>query len=406
MSRIVVVGAGIVGLCSALHLLERGCAVTVIDNDPAGQAASWGNAGHIATEQVEPLASPAMLRSAPGRLFMRGGALALPPRALRSWLPFALRLVAASRPASFAAGRDALAALLHHALPAWEDVLQKAGTPDLLRQDGHFVLWQDAAAAEAGQAHWVNAATGTASVHPAHGDELARLTALCSVPVAGAIRFDGTAQIADLAGLRAALREAVIARGGRLVDGTATLQIRRGRAEVDGMADHAVLVCAGVRSAALMRQAGHRVPIIAERGYHIRSTDHDWPDDMPPVVFEQRSLIVTRYRTALQAASFVELQQPDAPADPRKWARLERHVGELGLPMRGPFRRWIGSRPTFPDYLPAIGRSTRVGNLHYAFGHQHLGLTLAPVTARAVAAMMVGEQPDLSLAPFDLERFA
>jgi len=406
VTSIVVVGAGIVGLCSALHLLERGCEVAVIDNDPAGQAASWGNAGHVAVEQVEPLASPAMLRSAPGRLFMRGGALALPPRALPTWLPFALRLVAASRPASFAAGQEALAALLRHALPEWEDMLHMAGSPDLLRQEGHFVLWQDAAAARAGQAAWANAATGKASVHPADTDELARLAALCRVPVAGAVRFDGTAQIADLPALRLALREAVLARNGRLVDGTATLRISRGRAEVDGMADHQVLICAGVRSAALMRQAGHRVPIIAERGYHIRSTDHDWPEDMPPVVFEQRSMIVTRYRTALQAASFVELQQPDAPADARKWQRLERHVAELGLPMRGPFHRWIGSRPTFPDYLPAIGRSARIGNLHYAFGHQHLGLTLAPVTARAVAAMIMDEPPAVSLAPFDLERFA
>lgn len=117
-------------------------------------------------------------------------------------------------------------------------------------------------------------------------------------------------------------------------------------------------------------------------------------------------MIVTRYRNEVQAASFVELGKVDAPADPRKWERLERHVAELGLPIEGPFRRWMGCRPTLPDYLPAIGRSTKASNLFYAFGHQHLGLTLAPITARLVASMVGGEQPELPLAPFDIQRFA
>ena len=116
-------------------------------------------------------------------------------------------------------------------------------------------------------------------------------------------------------------------------------------------------------------------------------------------------MIVTRYRDCVQAASFVELGDPDAPADPRKWERLERHVRELGLPIAGPFRRWMGCRPTLPDYLPAIGRSRRVDNLHYAFGHQHLGLTLAPITARLMAAAMAGGEPVAELAPFDIARF-
>jgi len=116
-------------------------------------------------------------------------------------------------------------------------------------------------------------------------------------------------------------------------------------------------------------------------------------------------MIVTRYAGAVQAASFVELTRPDAPPDPRKWERLERHVAELGLAMRPPFTRWMGARPTLPDYLPAIGRSRRATNLLYAFGHQHLGLTLAPITAELVAALANETNPDIDLAPFDLERF-
>ena len=127
---------------------------------------------------------------------------------------------------------------------------------------------------------------------------------------------------------------------------------------------------------------------------------------LPPLVFEDRSMIVTRYAGCVQAASFVEFGDPDAPADPSKWARLERHIAELGLPLRAPFERWMGARPTLPDYLPAIGRSARTANLIYAFGHQHLGLTLAPITGEIVAALVAGNVAPVDLAPFDLERFA
>ena len=94
-------------------------------------------------------------------------------------------------------------------------------------------------------------------------------------------------------------------------------------------------------------------------------------------------MIVTPFRSGLRAASFVEFARADSPADPRKWARLRSHVAELGLPFREPCSEWFGARPTLPDYLPALGRSRRAANLLYAFGHQHLGLTLAAITRRA-----------------------
>lgn len=116
-------------------------------------------------------------------------------------------------------------------------------------------------------------------------------------------------------------------------------------------------------------------------------------------------MIVTRYAGCVQAASFVEFVGIDTPPDPAKWARLEAHVAALGLPLRPPFTRWSGARPTLPDYLPAIGRSAHAGNLLYAFGHQHLGLTLAAVTGESIAALAEGSVPPIDLAPFGLQRF-
>ncbi len=409
MRSIAIVGGGIVGSSCAIALLDKGYAVTLFDADPARRAASWGNAGHIAIEQVEPLASPAALRSVPRRLFSMGGALALPPSMATRWLPFAARLVAASTPARFAAGTQAMAPLVAAAMPAWQALVRAIGEEGLLRRDGHVVVWNSAETAAAGRARWARTDIGTARIDDADDALLQRLGAITRT-VGGAIRFSGSGQITDLDRLATALEAALVDRGGRIVHDEARLVRNGNRVGVVGHAADLVLVTAGVRSRTLLEPLSYRVPMIAERGYHIRAPidagAERWPADLPPLVFEDRSMIVTRYAKTVQAASFVELGDPDAPADPRKWERLERHVAELGLPIDGPYSRWMGSRPTLPDYLPAIGRSTTDANLFYAFGHQHLGLTLAPITAQIVAALVADDVPPIPTPAFSLSRFA
>src|ERR1044072_1773651 len=118
MKRGIVIGGGVVGLSVAQRLLQTGAPIPIMDADPAAGAGSWGKARHIATEQVEPLASWPVIRSAPRRLFGRGGALGLPPSQIKRWLPFALRMASAANRVE--QGRTALRALLSNALPAWK----------------------------------------------------------------------------------------------------------------------------------------------------------------------------------------------------------------------------------------------------------------------------------------------
>jgi glycine/D-amino acid oxidase-like deaminating enzyme len=405
----IVAGGGIIGLACALQLQARGIA-TLMVNDGGSRPASWGNAGHIAVEQVEPLASLNSLASLPRRLFALGGAVALPPREFTAWLPFTWRLACASFPDRFERGKAAMAELLSRAVPAWRRLAIRAMAGDCLVEDGHYVVWETEKTARRGRAHWRQAEIGTAGIRDLTSAEAAQIAGLVARAPVDGLRFTGTARVRDPGELLTRLAGAFEkARGERidarieclaLDDSHASLMLANGeRLEAD-----LVVMAAGAGSARLLRPMGIDVPLIAERGYHIQAEAPAWPD-LPPVVFEDRSMIVSRFNSGLRAASFVEFAREDSAPDPRKWQRLRRHAAELDLPFSSVAREWMGARPTLPDYLPAIGRSRRAGNLVYAFGHQHLGLTLAAITGELVAALAMRETPEVDLTPFDIDRF-
>ncbi|MFK0300533.1 NAD(P)/FAD-dependent oxidoreductase [Brevundimonas sp. NPDC090276] len=410
--RWAVVGGGLVGAAIALRLQAAGFEVVLIDRGDARRGASFGNIGHIAAEQCEPMPSPATLKGAVGRLFGLGGPLDFRARDVALWGPWALRFLAASRPAAAAHGAEVLGRLLDDPLGAWTRLAALAQAPDdLIRSTGHAVVWSTPEAARKGLAAWRGARTGSATFRPMEADDLAAYDGVLARRPAGGIRFTGTGQVSEPQRVRDALLEAVVRRGGSMVHAdVAAVRPVAGAVEVvlaDGSvvdADRAV-VAAGAWSARLMASLGVRVPLIGERGYSVQSAEHAWPEDLPLTVFEDRALAVARFKGGLRASSHVEFGDPSAAPDPRKWRHIETHLQTLGVAFSEAPDRWCGPRPTLADYLPAIGRLQAHPAIHYAFGHQHLGLTLAASTAELMEQMALGRPAPAWLDALRIERF-
>jgi D-amino-acid dehydrogenase len=166
------------------------------------------------------------------------------------------------------------------------------------------------------------------------------------------------------------------------------------------------VVCAGMGSRQLLAPYGLHAPLQAIRGYHV-----ELPGQRPhldaPVVYTREHLLVTPMAGRLRASSYMEFAAAEAAADARKPARLRRDLRALGYAceLEGP--SWMGARPVLPDYLPGIGcaRDAAPINLYYAIGHQHIGLTTAPITAELIADLVAQRAPRLPVAAFDLRRF-
>jgi D-hydroxyproline dehydrogenase len=174
-----------------------------------------------------------------------------------------------------------------------------------------------------------------------------------------------------------------------------------------------VLICAGAWSKPLAASLGYYVPLDTERGYHITlapqaaSGSGDRPALNRPVASGERKVIMTPMSMGLRMTGTVEFGGLHLAPDPRRYALLQRHLQAL-LPDANTdaASTWMGFRPSLPDHLPVLGAAPRHPNVFLAFGHQHLGLTLAGVTARIMTEVVLGRPSPIELAPYSVVRFA
>jgi D-amino-acid dehydrogenase len=406
-----VIGGGIVGSASALRLKAAGFDVTLIDVGDPRRGASFGNIGHIAAEQTEPLASRETLLSFPKRLYAFGGPLDFRFQDARLWVPWALRFAAACDARTFARGAEALGELQGQTLAAWQRLAELAGAPHLVRATGNAVVWMSAQTADAAMAQWRRARIGNTRFRELSRTELSAYGGVMRTPPAAGIVFTGTGQFSEPQAVRDGLLAAFRARGGMVESGrvvrlqAAATNVVATLATGETRSADGVLIACGAWSSAVMAQFGVTAPVIAERGYSIQSAEHRWPESLLSTVFEERSMVITRFTSGLRASSFLEFGAPEAAGDPRKWRWLQAQLRDLGISFSATPDCWVGPRPTLPDYLPAIGRLESNPRVLYAFGHQHLGMTLAAVTSELIEALATGAPAPIDMAAFKVERF-
>ncbi|AMS44924.1 NAD(P)/FAD-dependent oxidoreductase [Aminobacter aminovorans] len=414
-STTAVIGAGMIGITSALWLQQAGRKVIVIDPNPPGTGASHGNAGCFNGSSVVPMSMPGMWTSVPRWMLDPLGPLSIRLAYMPTLFPWLWRFLRAGRREEVKKQAAALRALLGPTLPYLKQIARGAHIDDLICEQGHLYVYRSEKSLAGDRFGWQ--LRGDAGVHLDWLDQrqLQDFDPALSASYTQGVLIRENGHTPDPGGLVMRLAEYFVRQGGVLHQAKATgFRLDGGRLqsiETDNgivQADSAV-IAGGAHSNTLLKMLGDWVPLETERGYHVMISD---PESQPrvPTCDASGKFVTTPMNNGLRLAGTVELAGLEFAPDWKR-ARALVKLGQKmlpGLPACVAEERlvfWMGHRPSLPDSLPVIDRSSRCPDIVYAFGHGHVGMTGAPMTGHLVADLILGRTPKIDIAPFRFTRF-
>lgn len=406
---ITVIGAGIVGVSTALYLQRDGHQVTLVDRGEPGSGTSFGNAGGVVSTSCAPLAMPGLLRQVPGMLSDPLGPLVVRWRYLPRLLPWLLRLVRESAPERAEHNSRAIAALGERSLAAWHELLRDTRTKDVIRPLGWLKVYESDRAFAAGAAERAFMERRGHRYEILNAEELRQLEPALAPIFRHGYHQPDCAFVTNPKRAVDGLAAAFADRGGRIAQAEVTgFELgggsRRVRTSTGKIETEAIVLAAGAWSRGLAAQLGARVLLESERGYHLM-LPAPARNLRRPTVWGEHSFVLSPMEHGVRLTSQVELAGLAAAPDFRR-VRSLLPLAKRMLPAleTRELSAWLGFRPTLPDSKPVIGRSPRFEDVYFAFGHHHLGLTLGPVTGKLVADLVAGRDPGLDLDPYRPDR--
>ncbi|MGY4281675.1 glycine/D-amino acid oxidase-like deaminating enzyme [Bradyrhizobium sp. LM2.7] len=409
--RAVVLGAGIIGVTTAYALQRRGFSVKVVDRDEPGRGCSYGNGGAISPDFCVPIAMPGMLKRVPRWLLDPEGPLVVRWRDLPRSIPWLLRWIKAGQADRLGPISEALRQLHASSYRRYLEILGPSAD-GLMGMTGQLYLWgTNAPNATETLANQIRDNFGI-ETRMLNRDEIREIDPELAPIFARGQYFPDNGQTVNPLRLVQTIADLVKRNGGEILkrqtvkfefDGS---HVESLRCVGDVLEADIFVIAAGIASKHFAKSLGDDVPLQAERGYSLILPN---PGVRPRIKVSNRDYMfgVTSMEEGVRIAGTVEIADADAPMDDRR-PRVMLQIAKRMYPrlnVEGA-EPWVGSRPSTPDSLPIIDRSSRFPNVIYAFGHGHTGLTGAPMTAEIAASLAANIPPPIDPTPFSLKRFS
>lgn len=409
--HVAIVGAGIVGVATAIWLQRDGHRVTLIDRLGPGEGTSHGNGGVLASCSIVPVTVPGLMLKAPGMLFSPNQPLFMKWGYLPRLAPWLLRYLGNANAGAVRRRAAALVPIIGDSLADHQLLSAGTGAEKWLHPADYLFLYRDRAHYEGDAFGWGIRAEHGFVPEILEGKAFTDYDPHYAGENAFAARMKDHGRISDPGQYVKDLAAHAIREGARLVTAEVTDVVRDGgrvtglRAGGETIPCDAAVIATGVWSKPLAAKLGLSVPLESERGYHLELWE---PSLMPrsPVMVASGKFVVTPMEGRIRLAGIVEFGGLDAPPSRAPFRLLERNIRAAipGLTWKRTVE-WMGHRPSLSDSVPVIGPAPGLEGAYMGFGHDHVGLTGGPRTGRILAQMIGGVQTNIDLAPYAPARF-
>jgi len=407
--KIGIVGAGIQGISNALFLQKKGFSVTIFDRDePGSPAASYGNAGHFSPYASVPINRPDVLTDVPAMLLSTTGPLALKWNYVPKMIPWFLQFIRNCTTKRMMHTAKNMHQILDLALPAYDELFDEIELGGLVEKKGILYIWNDQSLKSRELEIKVRNELGVDQqvVTP---KEIHDLEPNIKPIYHGGVYYQYGRHARNPKKILLKLYDLFLKKGGKFLkmnikDINFNDEKPVIKAETQSFLFDKIVIACGSFSKKLTDNLDEKIPLDAERGYHVHFKDCDHLLSRP-VIFQNRGFGITPMEQGLRVVGTVEFGGLDNPLSKSRVKNLIDNAKYMMGDLPEHEDEWLGFRPTLPDYLPVIGPSKKHKNVFYCFGHHHLGWTLGPISGKIISGMIAEENTNLDLKPYSSLRF-
>jgi D-amino-acid dehydrogenase len=409
VKKIAVIGAGIVGICSAYFLQKSGFKVTLVDHNEPGSMTSSGHACTFADYACVPVNSPTIFKDFPAMVLRQDGPLAMNFAYMIKNLPWAISFLKNCSRDKVEYIASSLAGFLKHSRLSYDQLFKEIDVSQYINNNETLYLYKTEKEYQAARYSIDLRKRNGVNIRELNAAEINDLEPnIAPVYYCGLI-FEGSRHTTSPVKVSKKIFESFLHKGGSFlnkkittIDNTPngiTIISESNTFDFDN-----IIISAGAWSNELALMIGDRFPLDTERGYHVLF-DNQQKVISRPVGWSQSGFYLIQIEEGIRAAGTVEIAGLQKDPNPKRLKMIEREARKV-IPTLGKVKStWLGFRPTLPDSLPVIGQSGKDKNVFYAFGHQHIGWTLGAVTGKVMVELVNDRKSNFDLSPFDPKRF-
>ena len=409
MKKIAVVGAGIIGICTSYFLQQSGFKVTLIDKEKPGTMTSYGHACTFADYANVPVNNPSLFYEIPKMLIRKDSPLTVNFLYVIKNLPWAIKFLKNCQKSKVEEIASSLAGLLHHSRLSYDHIFKDVDVSKYIKNEENIYIYDSKKSYEASKYSNQLRKKNNIKVKDLNKKDIYDLEPnLASVYYAGHL-FTGSRYTTNPLAISQKIFESFLNGGGNFINENVRNIINKENVveiklkEQNIKFDQAV-ICSGAWSNSLTKMIGDDFPLGVERGYHVLFESVKQLINRP-IGWSRSGFYLVQMEDGIRASGTVEIAGLDKPLNKNRVNMIEKQARKI-LPQLGKVKStWLGKRPTLPDSKPIIGRSLKNKNIMYAFGHQHIGWTLAAVTGKAINEIAKGSQPNFDISAFSPNRF-